>query len=209
MDGVNALQYVLSRNIAGCIVECGVDGGNFEHIWITELIRQRQLRDIVLYDTFAGLTKPGTYDYTCENSTLYTMGSDEVLKEWESKRINDDTNAWCHTPLERVKSYLNSTGYPQNKLHYVVGDVLETLKNPLNIPGQIAILRLDTDWYESSKVELEKLYEKVAPGGVIIFDDYFHWDGQRRATDEFFLERGIHPTILNVGNGKTGSMLKV
>ena len=209
MDGVDALRYVISKNIGGCIVECGVDGGNFEHIWITELMKRREIRDIVMYDTFAGLTKPGVYDYTCETSTLYTMDSGAVMKEWESKRINENTNAWCHTPLDRVKSYLNSTGYPQNKLHYVVGDVTETLHNPLNIPGQIALLRLDTDWYESSKVELETLYPKVATGGVIVFDDYFHWDGQRRATDEFFLENGIQPTITNVGNGKTGSMVKL
>ena len=63
---------------------------------------------------------------------------------------------------------------------------METLQNNENIPDKIAILRLDTDWYESSKFELETLYNNVVSGGVIIFDDYYHWDGQRRAVDDFF-----------------------
>lgn len=208
MDGADAVRYVLSNKIGGCFVECGIDGGNFEDIWIRELNRQGEIRDIVMYDTFAGLTKPGVYDYTCETSTLYKRVNDEVMQEWESKRVDDTTNSWCYTPLEVVKSRLEKTGYPIQKLHYIVGDVLETLQNPLNIPGKIAILRLDTDWYESSKFELEKLYEKVSVGGVIIFDDYYHWDGQRRATDEFLLEQNITATIVPIGNGKTGSMIK-
>lgn len=208
MDGADAVRYILSNKIDGCLVECGVDGGSFEDIWIRELTRQGQIRDIVMYDTFAGLTKPGVYDYTCETSTLYKRVSDEVMQEWESKRLNETTNSWCYTPLEVVRSRLEKTGYPKQKLHYIVGDVLETLKNPLNIPGKIAILRLDTDWYESSKFELEKLYEKVSSGGIIIFDDYYHWDGQRRATDEFLFEQNITATIVPIGNGKTGSMIK-
>ena len=85
---------------------------------------------------------------------------------------------------------LNSTGYPQNKLHYIVGDVMETLQDKSKLPEKIAILRLDTDWYESSKYELEQMYDNVVIGGVIIFDDYYHWDGQRRSTDDF-LQAGI------------------
>lgn len=208
MDGVNALRYVLTKNIDGCIVECGVDSGEFEYVWIKELLRQNRYRDIFMYDTFNGLTRPGIYDSTCENSTLYKMTSNQVLREWESRQVNETTNSWCYTPLENVKSRLESTGYSKDKLHYVVGDVLETLQNPSNIPEKIAILRLDTDWYESSKIELEMLYTKVVSGGVIIFDDYFHWDGQRRATDEFFLEQNIRPIITPIGNGKTGYMIK-
>ena len=208
MDGVDALRYVIQNNIDGCIVECGVDGGQFEHVWIHELLRQKRTRDIFMYDTFSGLTQPGIYDSTCANATLYKMTSDEVLREWESKRVNETTNSWCYTPLDIVKSRLESTGYSKDKLHYIVGDVLETLQNPAHIPDTIAILRLDTDWYESSKIELEKLYANVVRGGVIIFDDYFHWDGQRRATNDFFHQNNIHPTITPIGNGKTGSMIK-
>jgi hypothetical protein len=96
------------------------------------------------------------------------------------------TNEWCFASLEYVKNRLKSTGYPENKLHYIVDDVMETLKDKTNIPEKISILRLHTDWYESSKFELECMYENVVNGGIIIFDDYYHWNGQQKATDDFF-----------------------
>ena len=114
----------------------------------------------------------------------------------------------CYCPLDYVKNRLNNTGYDQTKIHYIVGDVMETLQNKENIPDKIAILRLDTDWYESSKFELEALYNNVVSGGVIIFDDYYHWNGQRKATDEYF--RSINETydFVNIGNGKTSAIIK-
>ena len=115
-----------------------------------------------------------------QGRATYTM----EFEKYSSKNniIDEKTNGWCYTPLEKVQNRLNSTGYSQSNLHYVVGDVMETLKDKTKIPEKIAILRLDTDWYESSKYELEQMYDNVVSGGVIIFDDYYHWDGQRRAT---------------------------
>ena len=206
MDGADAITYILQNNIEGDIIECGVDSGTFEYIWITELMKQNTVRDIYLYDTFTGLVKPGEYDYTCNNAVLYSMNKDEVLERWKSDIVNDTVNKWCYTPLETVQRRLASTGYPEDKLHYVVGDVLNTLQT--TIPKKIAILRLDTDWYESSKFELEQLYDNVVVGGVIIFDDYYHWDGQRRATDDFFQRRNLSYTIVPIGNNKTGAIIK-
>ena len=136
------------------------------------------------------------------------MNKDEVYKTWKKKVINEKVNGWCYTPLDKVKQRLNSTGYPQSNLHYVVGDVMETLKDKTTIPEKIAILRLDTDWYESSKYELEQMYDNVVKGGVIIFDDYYHWDGQRRATDDFFKSRNINYNFVNIGNFKTAAIIK-
>jgi len=85
---------------------------------------------------------------------------------------------------------------------------METLKDTTKIPKKIAIVRLDTDWYESSKFELEKMYDNVVIGGVIIFDDYYHWDGQRRATDDFFKSRNINYNFVNIGNFKTAAIIK-
>ena len=85
---------------------------------------------------------------------------------------------------------------------------METLKDKTKIPEKIAILRLDTDWYESSKYELEQMYDNVVIGGVIIFDDYYHWDGQRRATDDFFESRNIKYKFKNIGNHKTAAIIK-
>jgi hypothetical protein len=84
---------------------------------------------------------------------------------------------------------------------------MKTLQDSSNIPPKISCLRLDTDWYESSKIELEKLYNSVVPHGVIIFDDYYHWDGQRKATDEFFKSRNIPLDLVRI-NVKTAAMIK-
>lgn len=208
MDGADAVNYILQYNVHGTIVECGVDGGNFEYIWINELMKNNVVRDIYLYDTFGGLVKPSKYDYTCKNAKLYQMDENEVYNTWKTNIIDEKTNKWCYTPLETVQMRLRSTGYPENKLHYVVGDVMETLQDKKNIPDKIAILRLDTDWYESSKYELEQMYDNVVSGGVIIFDDYYHWDGQRRAIDDFFLSRNISYNFVDIGNDKTAAIIK-
>jgi O-methyltransferase len=136
------------------------------------------------------------------------MNNKQVYDTWKIQIIDDKTNEWCYCPLDFVKERLNKTGYDQDKLHYIVGDVMETLQIKENIPDKIAILRLDTDWYESSKFELETLYNNVVTGGVIIFDDYYHWDGQRRATDDFFKKRGYNYNFVNIGNYKTSAIIK-
>jgi len=208
MDGADAVNYILQNNIEGCIIECGVESGNFEHIWINELMKNNSVRDIYLFDTFGGLVEPTEYDYTCKDAKLYQMNKDEVYTTWKNNVIDEKVNSWCYTPLDKVKQRLNSTGYPENNLHYVVGDVMETLKDKTTIPEKIAILRLDTDWYESSKYELEQMYDNVVKGGIIIFDDYYHWDGQRRATDDFFKNRNINYNFVNIGNFKTAAIIK-
>jgi hypothetical protein len=208
MDGAEAVNYILKNNIEGVIIECGVDSGNFEHIWINELMKNNAVRDIYLYDTFSGLVEPSKFDYTCRSAVLASMNNDEVYNFWKNNIIDEKTNRWCYTPLETVQHRLNSTGYSQSNLHYIVGDVMETLKDKTKIPEKIAILRLDTDWYESSKYELEQMYDNVVIGGVIIFDDYYHWDGQRRATDDFFESRNINYDFVYIGNYKTAAIIK-
>ena len=208
MDGADAIKYILQNNIEGVIVECGVQTGRIELMWINELMNSNVIRDIYMYDTFSGLTKPSEYDYTCPNSKIFNMDKDDVLNNWKTQIINEKTNNWCFTPLEQVKNTLNITGYPESNLHYIIGDVMETLKDKSNIPEKIAILRLDTDWYESSKFELEQMYDNVVSGGVIIFDDYYLWDGQRRATDEFFEKINVKYNFVNLGNNQTAAIIK-
>lgn len=208
MDGSEAIKYILNANIEGVLVECGVYNGHIEEIWINELMKNNAIRDIYMYDTFGGCTEPSEYDYTCENAVLYQMNNQELMDTWKSTIINDKINEMCYIPIQQVKNRLNSTGYPQCHLHYIIGDVMETLQDKSTIPEKIAILRLDTDWYESSKYELEQMYDNVVKGGVIIFDDYFHWNGQRKATDEFFKSKNLDYDIVNLGDYKTGAMIK-
>ena len=208
IDGAETIQYIFKNNIDGVLVECGVDSGNFELLWIKELQRLNMSRNIYMFDTFNGLTEPCENDHTRNDAILYSMSKDDVYNKWKSSIVNDETNNWCYTPLDRVKQNLNSTGYPENNLHYIVGDVLQTLEDKVNIPEKIAVLRLDTDWYESSKFELEKLYDNVVDGGLIIFDDYYHWEGQKKAVDEFFEKLNIKYDFIDTKNGKTSVIIK-
>merc|ERR1711871_1075377 len=83
------------------------------------------------------------------------------------------------------ESNMLHTGYPARKLHFVKGKVEDTLNISSNVPKLISVLRLDTDWYASTKMELEVLYPRLVPGGMLIVDDYCRWGGARKATDEF------------------------
>jgi len=164
--------------------------------------------DIYLYDTFAGLVEPTENDYTCKNTLLYNFSYEEVHNMWKNQIITSNINNWCYAPLDKVKNNLYSTGYPIDKLHFIEGNTIQTLKIKENIPEKIAVLRLDTDWYESCKAELEALYDNVVVGGVIIFNDYYHWDGQRRATDEYFKSININYNFIKINNNKSAAIIK-
>jgi O-methyltransferase len=101
----------------------------------------------------------------------------------------DDHNEWCYASLDDVRRNLLSTGYPVEKCHFIIGDVLQTL--PAAGPSQIALLRLDTDWYASTRHELTHLYPRISKSGVLIIDDYGHWNGCRQAVDEYFREQPV------------------
>lgn len=207
MDGAEAVRYIVENKIPGSFVECGCGNGNFEIVWINELKRLNEKRHILMYDTFAGLTEPCEKDYTVKESNQYVMSNDEVITTWKSQKRSEKENAWCNWSLETVKHILREYQYDESYLHYVVGDVRETLMQKENLPEQIAMLRLDTDWYDSSKVELEQLYPKVVPGGIVIFDDYYHWNGQQVATDEYLATLDPKPTVVNV-NMKVAAIFK-
>jgi O-methyltransferase len=177
-----AAEYVLAAGVAGDLVECGVwRGGScmaaalaLEHFGQTD-------RELYLFDTFAGMTKPGDLDVD--------QTSTSALLTWERSR-RGDVNEWCYASLDDVKANLASTAYPAQRLHFIAGDVMQTI--PTNAPARIAILRLDTDFYESTRHELEHLFPRLATNGVLIVDDYGHWQGARKAVDEYFAAHGIH-----------------
>ena len=73
--------------------------------------------------------------------------------------------------------------YNPKLIHYVKGKVETTI--PEQAPKQISLLRLDTDWYASTKHELENLFPRLSPGGILIIDDYGDWQGARKAVDEY------------------------
>lgn len=167
-----AVRRIDRDGIPGDFVECGVwKGGN---VILARILSP--LRHCWLYDTFQGMTKPEADD------------GPKAAYRWNMHIT--DKQPWCRAELHELLEAMNATETFDEKLcHIVVGDVTHTLKLERNLPKEIALLRLDTDWYASTIVELKVLYPRLAIGGILIIDDYGHWQGSRRATDEFFADK--------------------
>jgi len=180
----DAVAYVTRNEIPGAWVECGVwRGGSTMAAALTLERLGDTARDLYLCDTFSGMTSPTDADAGLDHDAEATR------RHWERSRRADGRNEWTLATITDVKANMATTGYPANRVHYVAGPVEETL--PDAAPEQIAILRLDTDWYASTRHELEVLEPRLAPGGVLIVDDYGHWSGARKAVDEYFSGRRI------------------
>jgi hypothetical protein len=130
-------------------------------------------RTLYLYDTFEGMSEPTEKDKLSDGTS-----ASAILAHDEK-----GTGYWCYASLADVTANLRTTGYPEDKLVFVKGRVEDTI--PACIPEKMAILRLDTDWYESTRHELEHLYPRLVRHGVLIIDDYGHWQGARTAVDEY------------------------
>ncbi|MFG5406983.1 TylF/MycF/NovP-related O-methyltransferase [Piscinibacter sakaiensis] len=172
---LQAVDHVLRAGIPGDIVECGVwRGGSMMAVALALQARGDTARELFLYDTFEGMNAPTEADRSHHGE----RAADQLARTPRGEGV------WCEAGLEDVQANLAATGYPAGRIHCVRGPVEQTI--PGTLPGRIALLRLDTDWYESTRHELEHLYPLLQPGGVLIIDDYGHWQGARRAVDEYF-----------------------
>jgi O-methyltransferase len=179
---IDAVRYCEQRGVAGAFAECGVwRGGSV----LTMILVLQGLgvddRDIHLFDTFEGMTAP-----TEEDTSPLDPPALETWAEAQESGERAWSELFSHEVFDEaaVRELLVSTGYPSERLHFARGPVEQTL--PEAAPERLALLRLDTDWYESTRHELEHLWPRLSDGGVLIVDDYGHWEGARRAVDEFF-----------------------
>lgn len=180
-----ATQYIVKNNIEGDFVECGVwKGGSAMLIAYTLQKLEVKNRKIYLYDTFEGMSEPTSKDLSLGTKTKAL----DIWKRQQSEGVTD----WCLAPVEEVQSNMKLTNYPESKVIYVKGPVEKTI--PHKVPTKIALLRLDTDWYESTKHELAHLYPILSSRGVLIIDDYGAWEGAKLAVDEYFSN---HQILLN------------
>ena len=181
--------YLCLAELEGDVVECGVWRGGSVMTVALEMLRRGQTdRMIWLYDTFAGLPRPEAVD-------VDVLGN-RAIDGWEAHTLPNGRTLWAYADEDDVRRNMARTGYPDKSMKFVAGMVEVTL--PAAAPERIALLRLDTDWYASYKHVLNTLYDRVVPGGVIIFDDYGHFDGARKAVDEFRAERRITSPLLRV-----------
>jgi hypothetical protein len=189
---IDAVRYCVARDVPGDLVECGVWRGGSVLAMIATLQELGVVdREIHLFDTFEGMTAPTEHDVSSLDPP--------ALETWSQARARDE-RPWDelfapeHFNEDAVRATVLGTGYPAERVHFVRGPVEDTV--PAGAPDAIALLRLDTDWYESTRHELEHLYPRLTPGGVLIIDDYGHWDGARRAVDEYFAAHAA-PLLLN------------
>ena len=179
LSAIEATKYIVSYGIEGAIVECGVwKGGSAMAIALTLNELGRSNRDIYLYDTFAGMNAPTDVDISYRG--------EQAHKHFSETKTSADSSHWCLSLIEEVKKNVYSTGYPRDRFRFIKGKVEDTI--PENAPEKIALLRLDTDWYESTKHELTHLFPRVSSRGIIIIDDYGYWQGARKAVDEYIAE---------------------
>ena len=183
---VAAVEYIVEHDIPGAIVECGVWRGGQMMAAALALNHLQARRPLFLFDTFEGMTAPKEVDRDMEGQvaqgTFTAMSGNAVGKRW------------CEARLDEVQRNVASTGYPMELVHFVVGPVEQTL--PEAAPEKIAYLRLDTDWYASTIHELNHLFPKVSRLGVVAVDDYGHWEGARKATDEYLSQHAV-PALLH------------
>lgn len=184
---VEAVRYVVANDIPGDFVECGVwRGGSSMAAALALKELGDESRELFLYDTYEGMSAPTDEDVD--------VAGQPAAKKFSARQLTDDSSEWCRSPIDDVHRNLESTGYPLDKVHFVKGKVQDTI--PGKMPsGGVAILRLDTDWYESTRHELQHLYPRLVNNGVLILDDYGYWQGARKAVDEYFAAHAIRPLM--------------
>ncbi|WP_268035824.1 TylF/MycF/NovP-related O-methyltransferase [Algoriphagus sp. PAP.12] len=183
---IRSVIYLENNGIKGDFIECGVwkGGSVMAMIKVLQSIEVKD-REIWLFDTFQGMTEPIDFDSKFDDTKAAKLLLDDSSKK---------SNVWAVSSLDEVSSNIASLNYPSKNLKFVQGPVEETLLT--TEIDEIALLRLDTDWYESTKIELEILFPKLVKGGILIIDDYGHWKGCKKAVDEYF-QKLDYPIFLN------------
>lgn len=155
-------RRIETEGIPGDVVECGVWNGGTAAILAHFATHSRLERTVWLFDSFEGMPQPTGKD-----------GEDALAHV--GKEVGD---------IEKVRLVLEFVGGDMRRVRIVKGWFQDTFPT-VTIP-QIALLNIDSDWYESVKLCLETFYCAVVPGGFISIDDYGHWPGCKQAVDEFF-----------------------
>lgn len=173
-----AVQQLDANKIEGDIVECGVwKGGQIISAWLANTNSKRKFW---LFDTFEGMTTPTDNDFRLQ--------ADGVTRGYakDSGKAKRGFDQWCRSEIQEVKENLSKFNMPMEQTTFVKGDIVQTLNDPKNIPDKIALLRLDTDWYESTLKELQVLWPKLVVGGYMVMDDYGSWQGSKKAFHDTF-----------------------
>lgn len=172
-----ACHYVCKSQVPGDFVECGVWRGGNAIAAANVFQRYGQDRKVYLFDTFEGMSLPSALD-------VNLMTGETAVDEYKS-RMDESHDGWCLASLDEVISNFKDAQVPMDLVHLIKGKVEDTLNERSSLPETVSILRLDTDWYESTRHELVCFFPRLSVGGVLIVDDYGYWAGSKKATDEY------------------------
>lgn len=178
-------ETVEKESISGAFVECGVWKGGCAATMAYVAQKYNSDRKTWLFDSFEGLPEPSEKDGIVAKSRMAINVKEENRKCVASV---EDIEELFFQKLKLERKYvLIRKGWFQN--------VLPNVKNEI---GAIAILRIDADWYESTKSCFDNLYDNVVSGGYVVIDDYGHWEGCRKAVDEFLESRNISVELVEI-----------
>lgn len=195
MGGYRALEnayevtvLIGADGIKGDIVECGVaQGGTAAMMALASEIGGGQKRHFWYFDSYEGLPLPTEEDYRGASTGKFIQPLDEGA---------------CLGTVEQVSELLfYKLGIPRDRVTMVKGWFQDTVFTNRDRIDEIAILRLDGDWYESTKIPLDGFYEKITPGGAVIIDDYATCFGSEKAVEEFLAEHNIDVILFPDGRG--------
>ena len=176
-----SVEYIVRCDIPGDIVECGVwKGGSMMAVARTLIELGVTDRNLYLFDTFEGMSAPSGADRHFSG-----RAAADLLQTSDKKT----SHVWAYGSLDDVKRAMRDTGYDKRRVTFIKGKVEDTV--PEYAPKEIALLRLDTDWYESTFHELTHLYPRLSAAGVLFLDDYGHWEGAKRAVDEYIRQQNL------------------
>jgi O-methyltransferase len=167
--------------VAGAVAECGVWNGGSAAAIAEGFRRGGQPREVWLFDSWEGLPEPDEIDVSTAGTRReigWNLGSERAVEEIFFARL----------------------GFNRDQVHLVKGWFEDTLPAFRATSPSIALLHLDGDWYRSVRLSLDQLYDLVAPGGVVVVDDYGYWEGSRKAVDEFLIERRLPRPFGSVGS---------
>jgi hypothetical protein len=190
---IHSVRHVVRHRIPGAIVECGIwRGGSMLAAARTLTEVGDTSRELHLYDTFEGMSEPSEQDRRHDGRSAAEMPA--------ASPRSAGVRAYASASLEDVQETMRQTDCPADRIHYHRGKVGDTV--PGNVPDRISILRLDTDWYESTRHELKHLWPRPVPGGVLLLDDYGWWEGAKRAVDEWLEGAGVPLLLLRMDEGR-------
>ena len=188
-----SIKHIVDAGIDGDVVECGTWRGGSMMMAALALrhFGDDGKRRLYLYDTFAGMPEPTEFDKKFE-------GLDAQAK-WSGTSADDGGSTWNLSTLEETKANMVKTGFDLGRIVFVEGRVEDTI--PGAVPDKISLLRLDTDFYPSTRHEFEHLYPRLQPGGILIVDDYGTWEGAYKATEEYFSRSQSRPFLSRIDVG--------